>query len=128
MEGIATIPAKTIMINRKFFNDDPLDDIPWYSRMMRNTIVHECRHAYQWEAIDGTNNHIVSELTLGYWRENNEYGNYKGREYGALAYASQPVEYDAFIFSDEYPLVLYNAEIEYEGSWKRGADGKFVQP
>ena len=126
-DGI-TVPPKTVMINRKFFNDFPLDEIPWASSLMLNTIIHECRHAYQWEAIDGINDHIVSELTLSYWRDNNLPGHYKGRDQGALAYASQPIEYDAFIFSNEYPMVLYNADIEYEGSWKRGVDGKFVRP
>ena len=77
--------------------------------------------------MDRTNNHIVSELTLSYWRNNMLPGKYKRREDGLLAYASQPIEYDAFYFSGDIPMILINASVEYEGSWAK-VNNQFVRP
>jgi hypothetical protein len=83
-------------------------------------IVHEVRHCYQHEAVDGIGGHIVSAQTREVWKFNQNGDNYISlAEDGSadnLAYRAQPTEYDANMFAglsgntdDALPVYL--------GSW-----------
>ena len=72
------------------------------------TVVHELRHAYQWEAVH-YNRHVVTNATRNAWRENMP-PNYthpiveSGFLSNAGAYLSQPLEFDAIMFSRAWTL------------------------
>jgi len=92
IENITYISIKYLSSNKR---QDHLDVI--------DTIVHECRHAYQWSNITdkrielNDNNEIDNDL-IDDWREN--FKNYLDKEtYGDDVYRNQPVEYDSFAFS-----------------------------
>ena len=62
------------------------------------TVIHEARHAYQYEAAFRGSHPSVSNETRQIWRNN--YNNYKTvSNHGYDAYYNQPIERDAFWFS-----------------------------
>lgn len=63
-----------------------------------NTIVHECKHARQWDEIEGRKNHGYSEDLKQKWLENMY--NYISSEESDEGYMKQPVELDAWEFAD----------------------------
>jgi hypothetical protein len=81
-------------------------------------VIHEVRHAYQYEATSGQGVHLVCEETLNQWRWNFTPGNYDDSTNGYQGYAAQPIEYDAKMFSggeDE----LEGITPVYGGSWQQ---------
>jgi len=120
--GSTWVPAKTIALNRRYFNStDQMFDV-------RFSVIHECRHAFQHEAVDGTNNHVVSRETITHWKNNfPPTGYYENPDENDpvqnAKYASQPVELDAFMFTNQFPEALMNAMIWgwelYWGSWQQ---------
>jgi hypothetical protein len=85
----------TISLNAKkyLYGDMPnVDD-------MINTIVHESRHAYQHEVANNSERNTgISKETIREWKENLD--NYISPYYDFEAYRNQPIEVDAFDFSD----------------------------
>lgn len=67
-----------------------------------NTVVHECKHAMQWEAIFDRNTHGYSAEQIAVWRRNmNDYITPEECDEG---YVKQPVEWDASSFAESvYP-------------------------
>ncbi len=63
-----------------------------------NTIVHECKHARQWDELSGRKNHGYSEETKEQWLENMY--NYISSDESDEGYMKQPVELDAWEFAD----------------------------
>ena len=86
----------------------------------KKTIVHECRHAYQWETYQGLYNHVVSAETTNEWK--NSFDTYITTEdgYSFAEYAAQTIEYDAYSFARQYFEASmggkYNPSL-YAGSW-----------
>jgi len=66
--------------------------------MLFETVVHEARHAYQFEAAFG-NKHTVSPETRAEWKHNLSPGNYISPSTCFTSYKNQPVERDAREFS-----------------------------
>jgi len=104
-----THPGVTLsleVINGGLFNTETgairIDNRP-NSISILNTVVHELRHAYQWEAVR-YNRHVVTDETRNAWRDNMP-PNYtfpiieNGILTNAGPYLSQPVEFDAIMFS-----------------------------
>jgi len=86
------------------------------------TVIHECRHAYQWEAIDGINDHKVSEITLEKWENN--FFNYKGDriDWYLGSFYMQPVEFDTHCFANQLIDIRFFIKVigrkpVYLGSW-----------
>lgn len=79
--------------NKYLYGDMPnVDD-------MINTIVHESRHAYQHEVANNSERNTgISKETIREWKEN--FDNYISPYYDFEAYRNQPIEADAFDFSD----------------------------
>jgi uncharacterized repeat protein (TIGR02543 family) len=82
------------------------------SYVLLNTVIHECRHAYQYETVKGKNNHDVSEETRKQWADNFE--NYI--EGPAKEYQDQPIEWDAVSFAGQEAR-LRGRVADYSGSW-----------
>lgn len=85
---------------------------------LMTTMIHEMRHAYQHAAVDNPEKFQVSEETISQWRENFKKGNYKSTDDGYTyeEYVSQPVEWDAKNFAQQYTDIS-NADPVYVGSW-----------
>ena len=79
-------------------------------------IIHEARHAYQHETIRGSG-HIVSVETIQWWAWNFADGNYISDS--SYDYYTQPIEWDAYKFSDTLPRhIMLEEELKYWGSWE----------
>lgn len=63
-----------------------------------NTVIHEGRHAYQHDCIDGRISHNESEDTLSMWNKNNEIYNVPDDNFSR--YRFQPIEVDANDYAD----------------------------
>ena len=122
--GLITVAFYSPATNQMTINLAALND-PSLSAMMLQTIVHETRHAYQWETVSKPGSHIVSPETQSRWDWNFQPGNYRngiqdpdetaaGIVDDYNAYVSQPLEYDAFSFAHNG---LNNVTPVYPGSW-----------
>jgi hypothetical protein len=96
--------------NRITLNSDNLARTNSYD--MFGTIIHEVRHAYQWEAANDHTVHDVSIETRDIWENN--YINYISGDYDA--YISQPIEFDAGAFARQQERTN-RARPSYRGSW-----------
>ena len=65
--------------------------------MLLNTIIHECKHARQWAAVDGVDFGYSREL-IEKWKRNFE--DYISCRESDEGYAKQPVEFDASMFAN----------------------------
>ena len=75
-------------------------------RMMINTIIHECKHARQCDAIYGRNSHGYSDELIATWKRN--YDDYISPAESDELYMKQPVEWDADRFAESvWPTVNY---------------------
>lgn len=67
-----------------------------------NTVIHECKHRMQWDAVSGRNTHGYSQDTIEVWRRN--FADYISPEESDEGYTKQPVEWDASCFAESvYP-------------------------
>ena len=84
---------------------------------IRKTVVHECRHAYQWETVQGIEKHVVSNQTIDEWRKSFDTYSQDTSDYGA--YAAQTIEYDAYSFAQQYLEASVGGRYgpPYTGSW-----------
>ena len=80
------------------------------------TIVHECRHAYQWETIQGKGGHLVSAETVEQWRANYSQSGYTRAQDNFGNYLTQPIEWDAHYFAGQQRMLKGQTAV-YEGSW-----------
>ncbi|MDR0500581.1 MAG: hypothetical protein LBG97_04975 [Coriobacteriales bacterium] len=89
-------------------------------------MVHEVRHAYQYETINNPASHLVSEETCYQWSQNYQSENYRdgvqseeeaaqGIEDNYEIYVSQPLEYDARAFARREQVKMPPV---YQGSWE----------
>lgn len=62
-----------------------------------NTIVHECRHARQWAAVEGKDLGY-SKQTIEEWKRN--FADYISPDESDEGYVKQPVEHDAIMFAN----------------------------
>lgn len=62
-----------------------------------NTIIHECRHARQWAAVEGKD-FGYSQQTVEEWRRN--FADYISSDESDEGYVKQPVEHDAAMFAN----------------------------
>ena len=92
-------------------NSDLLLDSNSY--ILFRTVMHENRHAYQYETIDNPGCHIVSDDTRRVWR-NNRYAYIKYQD-DPQGYFEQPLEWDARGFAGQQPRGPMTA---YDGSWE----------
>lgn len=100
--------SNTISVNNYILERDN-------SYLLFNTVIHEMRHAYQWETIDDPSSHIVSKITLEEWIENRtHYISFNGNNY--IDYISQPVEFDAESFAKQRDKID-EARPTYRGGW-----------
>ena len=81
--GTVQIAAKTMVINT---HPEAIG-----REYIRSTVFHEIRHAYQSEAREDINKHVVSQTTYNYWADIY----LKTVEDGMEAYMSSPREWDA---------------------------------
>lgn len=65
--------------------------------MLLNTIIHECKHARQWAAVDGVD-YGYSREQIEKWKRNFE--DYISCRESDEGYAKQPVEFDASMFAN----------------------------
>ena len=88
-------------------NIDRLTVDGYYDRVF-NYVIHETRHVYQWEAVDGIGNHYVSAETKEKWR-------YCWLEYydGSKTNA---IEWDAYNFANQISSIQ-GLKAQYAGSW-----------
>jgi hypothetical protein len=77
-----------------------------------DTIVHENRHAFQAEAVDGSGHHIVSDETRAIWTESFSRRIRNDDYQGQL---ELPTEWDARGFASE---PQYGMAPPYDGSWQ----------
>lgn len=63
-----------------------------------NTVIHECKHAMQWDAVSGRNAHGYSEQQISTWKRNFE--DYIEPRESDEGYVKQPVEWDASSFAE----------------------------
>lgn len=76
-----------------------------------NTIVHEMRHAYQYQVINDPGSYIVSEETARAWEQNwsdENYITYDPALDNYDDYYNQPLEADAFGFADSIDYSSHN--------------------
>lgn len=83
-----------IAINELFLASDN----DYVLRVMINTIIHECKHAMQWDAVTGRNAHGYSEEIIAVWKRN--FQDYIAPEESDEGYVKQPVEWDASSFAE----------------------------
>lgn len=85
--------SNTIWINENFFNNGFIgkDDAV-------HTLLHEMRHAYQYDVINNPDNYGYDESTINQWR--NDYFGYISAEEDFNAYDNQSIETDADDFAD----------------------------
>lgn len=83
-----------IAINELFLASDN----DYVLRVMINTIVHECKHAMQWDAASGRNKHGYSDALIAEWKRN--FDDYISPEESDEGYVKQPVEWDASSFAE----------------------------
>lgn len=72
-------------------------DNPTLLTILVNTIVHECRHARQWAAVEGKDLGY-SKQTIEEWKRN--FADYISSDESDEGYVKQPVEYDAAMFAN----------------------------
>lgn len=70
---------------------------PTLLTILVNTIVHECRHARQWAAVEGKDLGY-SKQTIEKWKRN--FTDYISSDESDEGYVKQPVEYDAAMFAN----------------------------
>ena len=104
-------PEEQVMfINQKFFNNKK------FSYKLLITVIHECRHNYQYEAVHGIGNHLVTKEILESWMNNlNNVKCYFTN--GKKAYLTQAIEWDARCFTDEQDT-LKGYTTNFPGSWE----------
>lgn len=92
--GFYNEQEKGIAMNMLFLtsNDDEVLCV------MVNTIIHECKHARQWDAVSGRNSHGYSDALIAQWKDNFE--DYIQPEESDEGYYKQPVEWDARCFAE----------------------------
>lgn len=73
-------------------------DNDYILRVFINTIIHECKHARQWDAVAGRNTHGYSDELILKWRIN--FQDYIAPEESDEGYVKQPVEWDASSFAE----------------------------
>ena len=95
--------------------------------VLRQTVVHEMRHAYQNYCINNPDKVLVSKDTIQKWADNNLPGHYISVDKNApesvkaaqfKAYLAQPIEWDAKNFAGQLRDVRGCTPV-YEGSWKK---------
>lgn len=96
--GVYSEKVMGIAMNEVFLASD--NDYVLY--FMINTIVHECKHAMQWDAVQGRNTHGYSVELIEKWRRN--FNDYIEPIESDEGYLKQPVEWDASSFAESvYP-------------------------
>ncbi len=73
-------------------------DNEYILRTIINTIIHECKHAMQHDAVSGRNTHGYSPELINRWRIN--FNDYIKPEESDEGYVKQPVEWDASCFAE----------------------------
>ncbi|RCX07128.1 hypothetical protein DFR58_1592 [Anaerobacterium chartisolvens] len=91
LRGKYTNDDRIIHINSNQYGDDP--------DKMLEAVIHEGRHAYQYDAVEGRVNHDNKE-EVKLWEDNLK-GKYIGPKQNPEQYRNQPVEKDAFAFGRE---------------------------
>lgn len=87
-----------IALNELFLTTDN----DYVLRTIINTVIHECKHAMQWDAVSGRNAHGYSQELIEIWKRNFE--DYISPEESDEGYVKQPVEWDASAFAESvYP-------------------------
>ena len=75
------------------------------SNMCLQNVIHEGRHAYQYDTVLNPQNHLeVSNETLAAWTSNLAPGNYISAKVDSVAYFQQPVEMDARSYAEAQSL------------------------
>jgi len=105
IRGVYSHQARTVTINTQ--------QIEAGNHGLLRTIVHETRHAYQYESATSPNSNIVSKETKKQWKNN--LNNYVGAD-DYEGYLSQPVEWDARRFAGQSDSVPGLMPV-YPGSW-----------
>lgn len=87
-----------IALNELFLTTDN----EYVLRTIINTVIHECKHAMQWDAVSGRNSHGYSQELIAIWKRN--FQDYISPEECDEGYVKQPVEWDASSFAESvYP-------------------------
>lgn len=95
MAGVYVEKKKGIAMNSAFLSSDN----ELVLRIMVNTIIHECKHARQWDAVSGRDSHGYSNELIATWKEN--FYDYIQPEESDEGYYKQPVEWDARCFAEK---------------------------
>lgn len=74
------------------------DDNEFILRFIVNTIIHECKHAMQWDAVSGRHTHGYSTELIEKWKLNIQ--DYIRPHESDEGYLKQPVEWDASSFAE----------------------------
>ena len=87
-----------IALNELFLTTDN----DYVLRTIINTVIHECKHAMQWDAVSGRDTHGYSQNLINIWTCN--FNDYISPEESDEGYVKQPVEWDASSFAESvYP-------------------------
>lgn len=92
--GVYIEEKRCIMFNELFLTSDN----DYILNVMINTIIHECKHAMQFDAIHGRNTHGYSIELIEKWRVNSQ--DYIQPAESDEGYIKQPLEWDANGFAE----------------------------
>lgn len=96
--GVYREDLQGIALNELFLTTDD----EYVLRTIINTVIHECKHAMQWDAVAGRNTHGYSQDLIDTWKKN--FADYISPEESDEGYVKQPVEWDASSFAESvYP-------------------------
>lgn len=96
--GVYREDMQGIALNELFLTTDN----EYVLRTIINTVIHECKHAMQWDAVSGRNSHGYSQELMEIWKRN--FQDYISPEESDEGYSKQPVEMDASSFAESvYP-------------------------
>lgn len=98
--GVYREMEKGLALNKAFLWTDDENVL----RLMINTIIHECKHARQCDAVYGRNSHGYSDELIATWKRN--YDDYITPAESDELYMKQPIEWDADRFAESvWPIV-----------------------
>lgn len=96
--GFYAEESKGIALNELFLTTDD----EYVLNYIINTVIHECKHAMQWDAVSGRDTHGYSAQLIAQWKRN--FDDYIQPRESDEGYVKQPVEWDASSFAESvYP-------------------------
>lgn len=109
--GLYSPSSKDIKINADQLSRDSKYGNDYSTHL--DTVLHEGRHAYQDQVVNGYVRHEDSKKVMA-WRENMKDGNYIRYEQNPRAYFNQPIEKDAREFAAKTTLKVEEEKVQLQ--------------